>query len=176
MAETPVKLTGLMFALVSVKPGQDLAFNTWYDTDHVPENRALPGIFHAQRYYAPAALRALRGKIPEGAIRYEGGAYATIYFFESPVEEAQRVMGELAEQMWKVERMHRGGMPVWTCHFELVEAHARPDHFLSAGAFEVAPHKGILVAIREVVEPGFEEEISRWDHEVHAPDLLSCKG
>ncbi|PWR18494.1 DUF4286 family protein [Zavarzinia aquatilis] len=40
----------LFVALSRPTEGQEAAFNTWYDTTHVPEVCAIPGIFGARRY------------------------------------------------------------------------------------------------------------------------------
>ena len=53
-----MKLKGIMLYFLSCKPECQREFNYWYDTDHVPENRALPGIFHAQRYVATPDIAA----------------------------------------------------------------------------------------------------------------------
>lgn len=172
----PIKLTGMLLALLSVKPGEDLAFNRWHDEDHIPMNRALPGIYHAQRYYAPAAYRALRSPIPPGAIAYNGGAYCQIYYFEGAVEQCRDAMTQLAQDLWKVNRMFLGARAVWSANFHLLGAHVRPGHILSPGAVAVAPHRGIFVSIREVLDPPFAEELAAWDAQTHLPDVLTVPG
>lgn len=174
--ERPLKMTGLMFSLISTKPGEDLSFNRWHDEDHIPENRALRGVFHAQRYQAPAAYRTLRGAIPEGVMRYAGGAYCMIYYFERPVDDVAAEMGALAKDLWAVKRMHLGGMPVWSSTFDLIRVHVRKDHFLDAGAFPAAPHQGIFVSLRELLDPSYFDELNRWEDEVHEPEVLETPG
>jgi hypothetical protein len=40
----------LFLVLTNPVQGQDEAFNTWYDTQHVPEVLDVPGVVAAQRY------------------------------------------------------------------------------------------------------------------------------
>jgi hypothetical protein len=40
----------IFIALTNPIAGQDDAFNAWYDTEHVPEVLAIPGVVSAQRY------------------------------------------------------------------------------------------------------------------------------
>ena len=43
---------GLMFALLEPPPDMEEEFNEWYDTEHIPERKAIPGFLTAQRFVA----------------------------------------------------------------------------------------------------------------------------
>ncbi len=44
----------VMVVASSAKPGRDDDYNTWYDTDHIHEICALPGVISGKRYTAVA--------------------------------------------------------------------------------------------------------------------------
>lgn len=58
----------LFMALTNAGPGQDAAFNAWYDVHHLPEIvAALPGFVAGRRYQAPADQRQQTQPIPPWA-------------------------------------------------------------------------------------------------------------
>jgi hypothetical protein len=42
--------TSILFAEMTPPPGQEARFHDWYDTEHIPERLAVPGVASAQRY------------------------------------------------------------------------------------------------------------------------------
>jgi len=50
MAET--EKYGLLFAMLEPPGEMEEEFNDWYDTDHIPERKAIPGFITAQRFVA----------------------------------------------------------------------------------------------------------------------------
>lgn len=46
------KHLGLMFAVLEPPPDMEEEFNEWYDTEHIPERKAISGFLTAQRFVA----------------------------------------------------------------------------------------------------------------------------
>jgi hypothetical protein len=44
---------GLLLAMLEPPESMEEEFNAWYDTEHIPERRAIPGFLTAQRFVAP---------------------------------------------------------------------------------------------------------------------------
>ena len=53
---------------------------------------------------------------------------------------------------------------------------ARPGHFLSPGAFAVAPHRGLYASVREVLDATLSDHVDEWERDVLVPNLLSLPG
>ncbi len=51
-AEAPQGASGLLVATMNVDPAAEAEFNTWYDTEHLPQLGAVPGVLSARRYQA----------------------------------------------------------------------------------------------------------------------------
>ncbi len=49
-AGTEAVPAGLMLPLLRPGPGEDQAFNSWYDEEHAPARAALPGFLTARRW------------------------------------------------------------------------------------------------------------------------------
>ncbi|GEM_PF-2680711 len=45
---------GLLFAILEPPEAMEEEFNDWYDTEHIPERAAIPGILTCQRFVYPA--------------------------------------------------------------------------------------------------------------------------
>lgn len=68
---------GVMIVMTDVPAAEEERFNDWYDTEHVPERVALPGVRRARRYVrydaapqpAPGTVAAARG--PKYLVVYE---------------------------------------------------------------------------------------------------------
>lgn len=59
---------GLLLVMMDIDPEHEEDFNRWYDEEHVPERKAIPGFLTARRY------RAVEG----------GPKYLAIYELENP--------------------------------------------------------------------------------------------
>lgn len=73
MAATP----GVLIVMTDIPPEEEERFNRWYDTEHVPERVAVPGVRRARRYVryddapqpAPGTVAVRRG--PKYLVVYE---------------------------------------------------------------------------------------------------------
>ena len=98
---------GVMVVMTDVSPECEDSFNRWYDTEHVPERVALPGVRRARRYVryesspqpADGTVTAVRG--PKYLVVYEfddievlHGAWAELG--EDPSAESRRMYPEMS--------------------------------------------------------------------------------
>lgn len=143
---------GLLLAMLDPPESMEDEFNTWYDTEHIPERKAIPGFVTAQRFVAP-----------EGAPKY-----LAIYdvhdlgVFES---EAYRRVGPENYSPW-TQRINKH-LRIFIR--ELWEQVTPGDGKLSdeAGA--------VLVWWREA-SPGKKEECRRWYESRWLPGLSGANG
>lgn len=64
----PERGSGLLLVMMDINPEDEEDFNRWYDEEHVPERKAIPGFLTGRRY------RAVEG----------GPKYLALYEMESP--------------------------------------------------------------------------------------------
>ncbi len=79
--------TGLLLVMMDIDPEYEEDFNRWYDEEHVPERKAIPGFLTARRY------RAVEG----------GPKYLAIYEMDNPEvldSEAYRYVSEEGRTEW----------------------------------------------------------------------------
>ncbi|MBI2866481.1 MAG: hypothetical protein HYX99_03900 [Chloroflexi bacterium] len=168
-----MKLQGVLLFFLSCPPDRQAEFNQWYDTDHLPENRALPGVFHAQRYVAPPEYRALREAT---ALRDGGGSYLTVYFTENEVRETQKHVITLATQLREGGRFPDYFDSPFGAAFSIQAVALRPGLVLSPGAASVMPHQGAYILLDELTDSSQEQKVMDWYDQVHIPDTLRCPG
>ena len=65
-------------------PGEHQAYNRWHQLDHIPENLALPGIAHGQRWVRTPACEERHLASAEPAL--DRAHYVTLYLMTAPVE------------------------------------------------------------------------------------------
>jgi hypothetical protein len=169
-----MKLKGLFTPILHCNPGYHEQFNHWYDTDHIPENRALPGIFHAQRYYAPRRYREARDPLATDMVRHQGGEYLTLYYVDGDLTSTYQAFRDLAQRLRGEGRMFQemqgvlsSGQPFT---FERVWVHKGVR--LVPDAIPTAPHYGVYMILGEITDPAREKEFLQWEDETHIPSLL----
>jgi hypothetical protein len=158
-------------------PARHRDYNQWHQLDHLPENRALPGIACGERWvHSPACSEAARAP----AEPLEGVHYVALYLFREPTAEAIVAWQDLAERSFQwgrrperawVERPLMG-------FFSLVSATVAPRLALSAAALPLLPGRGVHVTVTRPREPHGEdaEAAFRWHDRVGVPALLELDG
>ncbi len=73
---------GVMIVMSQAIPGQEDEFNDWYDSKHIPELLAVPGVTSAQRF---VALPSARGQLPPQG-------YLAVYELDGDIDE---IMGHM---------------------------------------------------------------------------------
>jgi len=92
MTLTPVRLGQALFTMVDPARGHEVAYNRWYERDHIYSGCMIgPGWFAGRRWVAPKWLKELR--FPDTgpvASKTEDGSYLAIYWVHAPeMEEAE---------------------------------------------------------------------------------------
>jgi len=85
---------GVMIVMSNPTDGNEVAFNEWYETVHVPEVLAVPGVASARRFaIAPLDLPEVEGIEPPAPPSHR---YLVIYELDRPGNE---VMAELGTRL-----------------------------------------------------------------------------
>ena len=100
------KGSGLLLVMMDIDPEHEEDFNRWYDEEHVPERKAIPGFLTARRY------RAVEG----------GPKYLAIYEMDSPEvldSEAYRFVSEEGRSEWTARVVGRARNDVRNVYVEI---------------------------------------------------------
>ncbi len=86
------KVVAAFFSFVEVTdPNEHVSYNEWHMLDHVPENLALPGVCHGQRWVSTPAREV-------AAPELENVHYIQQYFFTNPIEKTVKEFIDLGAQ------------------------------------------------------------------------------
>lgn len=97
---------GVMVVMTDVDPAHEDAFNRWYDTEHVPERVALPGVRCAWRF----VRRESAPQPPADTVEVQRGAkYMVIYEYDD-LGVLEREWGALLEGPSETSRSMYGHM------------------------------------------------------------------
>ncbi len=100
------KGSGLLLVMMDIDPEHEEDFNRWYDEEHVPERKGIPGFLTARRY------RAVEG----------GPKYLAIYEMDSPEvldSEAYRFVSEEGRSEWTARVVGRARNYVRNVYVEI---------------------------------------------------------
>ena len=137
-------------------------YEEWHANDHLPENKALPGVVYANRWHAPQELRAVH-TIADPAL----GApqFLITYFFGEPLETSLEEWNLLAEELDGVGRMFAGRSVRLGGLFAFEHRETAPGLPLSPRAVPHRPHAGVFLHLAS------QTEFSGADHERFAATL-----
>jgi len=142
---------GILVAMLNFSDVAEDEFNDWYDLEHVPERRRVPGFLGAERWLAqsePKLSLAIYDLESIGVL--ESAAYRAVY--DNPTPWTKRVTGRC-----RMRLRYEG-------------AQLRPGE-ASAPANAVAC---LLVAMN--VAPEHEAELNEWYNVEHLPALAAVPG
>ena len=100
------KGSGLLLVMMDIDPEHEEDFNRWYDEEHVPERKGIPGFLTARRY------RAVEG----------GPKYLAIYEMDNPEvldSEAYRFVSEEGRSEWTARVVGRARNYVRNVYVEI---------------------------------------------------------
>ena len=80
----PEHAEGFLLNAMNVVPEHEAEFNEWYNTEHIPQLAAVPGVIMARRFHATAANRK----------------YVALYHLESPDVQATPAWKNAANTRW----------------------------------------------------------------------------
>ncbi len=156
------------------RPDEHGPYNEWHQLDHVPENIALPGIAHGQRWVCPPAYRDARScSEPE----LDPIHYVTTYLMTDPLEQTLRDFLDLGGRMNAIGgRFHRFRKSYLAGPFRLVESYAAPRVLVHRDVTPYRPHTGIHVTVADVLDASQLDDVTHWVDAVHVPDALADPG
>ncbi|MDT5024588.1 MAG: hypothetical protein QOE61_1014 [Micromonosporaceae bacterium] len=152
-------------------------YNAWHQLDHRPENLALPGVLHGERWVrSPDCIAA--GPSPIDALR--DVHYINMYWFSEPVEESFRDWQALGERSFQWGRRPDAQIvrrPLMGS-FSPVKGYVSPRVLVSPDALPFRPNRGVAIAVSRLADPhsAAAHDLFGWYDQVRIPDLLSCVG
>jgi hypothetical protein len=152
-------------------------YNAWHQLDHRPENLALPGVLHGERWVRSPDCAAAAPRASDGL---EGVHYVNMYWFREPVDESFREWQALAERSFQWGRRPDADLarrPMMGS-FSPVKGYVSPRVLVCADALPFRPNLGVALTVSRVVEPHgtrAHERFAWYDREL-IPDLLASPG
>jgi hypothetical protein len=169
-----MQATGVICAVLDCDADSIVAFNRWYDLEHVPPNVSLNGVMAGHRYAAPPDLHALRVTDPSSPLAGGRGSFVTLYTLCLPPADVVASMAELRDVLYATDRMkfpadkkvvRDGGA------FEIVSAVSSPDLALPAIDVPFVGHNGILMVRRRG-----SDEVASWYHRDWSSRVAGVEG
>ena len=132
-------------------PGEHHSYNEWHQYDHLPEQYAIPGIVHGERWVATPACRAAR------IVDHDelGGAhYLTLYLMADPVAPTLMAFQELAQRLRALGRFHEHRRSWLFGGWQLVDQAAATHALVSPEVIPWRPATGVFVVVEDSASDG----------------------
>ncbi|MGN5238465.1 hypothetical protein [Rhodococcus sp. SJ-2] len=156
-------------------PTSHAEYNAWHQLDHRPENLALDGVAHGERWvHSPDCAESTRT-----CEVLDGVHYVNSYWFRDPVDESFAQWQNLAVRTFQLGRRPdvRLSRRLAMGTFMPVKGYVSPRCLLSADALPIRPNRGISLVATRVQDPNgsvSEQFFAKQDREV-IPALLKCE-
>lgn len=163
------------FSFITLEdPSVRCDYNRWHQLDHLPENRALPGVIWGDRWALTEECRAYA----RGAQR--GIDFIGMYWFDSPSDEAVADWTQLGEDsfQWGRGPLIPGVKRDLLAFFKPVKGYSSSQAIVSPEVLPMRPHTGVHITVTKFDEAHSIEAHdahTREDHEV-IPALLAEDG
>lgn len=178
LPSTPETATRAFFSFPRVTdPARHRDYNAWHQLDHRPENLALPGVVHGDRWVRTPDCEAV-GRYPDEALA--GSQYVAMYWFAEPAAQSIAEWTDLGDRA-----VHQGRRPelAWTQRpmtrmFRPVQGHVAPRALVTLAALPFRPHRGVHLEVTRVetsLHPDVAD-LSQFEQETQVPDLLAREG
>lgn len=155
---------------------QHRAYNEWHQLDHLPENRALPGVGWGDRWGRPPEFKD--ASTPLGAL--DAVDYVTMYWFREPLEQSIAEWNKLAEDsfQWGRGALLPGVERRFLAFFTPVRGYASPRALVSPEVIPLRPHRGVHVSISRIHDQYSAQTHAHyvWEDRVLMPKLLDVPG
>lgn len=168
----------VFFSFPRVNPARRNDYHRWHLLDHQPENLALPGVLHGDRWVRTDACRAATEVDREPAL--SDADHVAMYWFADPVRESLAEWYELGRTTGE-----HGRRPDLAWTERLATGFFRPLGGAVTGGVTVTPaalpfrhHTGVVLEILRVAEPGSaaaDAHARRW-HEEALADVRRSEG
>ena len=129
-------------------PARHAAYNRWHQFDHLPQNLALPGVRHGQRWVRTPELRAsshVGGGVLAGDL--DAAHYVAMYWFAAPTRDSVRQWVRLGSRAGEVGRRPdvEWTRRRFTGFFTPVASAVGERALVTAGAVPHLPHAGVVL-------------------------------
>lgn len=145
--------TRVFFSFPEVtNPRRHRDYNAWHQLDHLPENLALPGVIHGERWVRTPECRAVSVDADEAL---SAAHYVAMYWFREPATTSIEEWVALGES---TERQGRRPELAWTERrltgfFRPVHGEVRPAAGVSVAALPWRPVRGVVLEVHRVEQP-----------------------
>ncbi|MFS3130761.1 hypothetical protein ACLM5J_20325 [Nocardioides sp. Bht2] len=173
----PAPRVGFLSLAKARDPKLHRAINEWHQLDHRPENLALEGVAHGERFVQTPKLAATahaRGG-------FEDFDYATLYWLDAPEGRAIEVWSEFAEQSFRegrrpdVDLVDRPYMDF----FRVAGYLPAPGSRLNTRALHFLPGTGVVIIARALPADAGRSALGRhhaWELDTVLPALANVPG
>jgi hypothetical protein len=175
---TPATSPGAFFSFPRITdPARHADYNAWHQYDHRPENLALPGVVHGDRWVrSPDCVAA--GAAPDPLLA--STHYLAMYWFAEPLEAsvaAWQRLGDTTLQQGRRPDLRYASRPLLG-FFRPVRGYLAPTTRVSTAALPFRPHRGVHVTVTAVDAPGSAaaEEQFEWHDRERLPRVLGLPG
>ena len=148
-------MRGLLLTMTEPRPEDEAEFNAWYDSEHLPERRGIPGFFSARRWIAVDAQPG-------------SGKYLGTYALARPeVLDSAPYLAHYGDGQLPWSKRNLGRCTVfrrWAC-----------EQILPGDAPPAPEAAGVFLACGDV-PAAHEDEFNRWYDEEHVPLLTKVPG
>lgn len=150
------------------------AYNRWHQLDHLPENRALPGVIWGDRWALTADCREV------AAGPWQELDFMAMYWFAEPADTAVDAWTQLGEDsfQWGRGPLIPGVRRELLAFFKPVKSYASQQAIVAPKVLPMRPHTGVHVTVTEFAEPHSADVHTRHTHEDQTviPALLDIDG
>jgi hypothetical protein len=171
-----MRIDAVTVALLDMPHQDALAFNRWYDLDHLPEHVSKNDVVTGQRYVATRPTRRAPGVVA-GDLTQSHPPYATVYSFGGPLDflddEAVAGWHDKDRTIVKAGRYWRGGSIAFSTSWRPAEAHTRTSIQIDGDAVLHLPHRSVIFSFGRVNDA---DKAASWWNATQNPDLLDVPG
>ncbi|MEV4873226.1 hypothetical protein [Streptomyces syringium] len=166
-----------LITLVEPDPGQERAYNRWYEDDHfIAGAMAMPWIYAGRRWVATRELRELRHPAQSAVARpVTAGCYLSVYWItEGRYDEHMRWTVGINKRLHRDGRIHQARRHVFTA-FQDHEATVYRDGTEGPRDFHALdhPYPGLVLEVIDANGPREREELLRWLGAERLPERLT---
>jgi hypothetical protein len=124
---------GFLLVTMQPPPAFEEEFNAWYDTEHIPERLAVPGILTARRYVCASghpkylAMYDLESHAVMSSPAYVRVGYENASPWTKRVTSRVSPRRATGDQIWPGDRLTRGGAAVLLVRFRSLAVTSGPE-------------------------------------------------
>jgi hypothetical protein len=152
-------------------------YNAWHQLDHRPENLALPGVLHGERWVRSPDCAAVSPPVSDelGDVHY-----VNMYWFRDPADESFREWQALAERSFQWGRRPDTAIArrALMGSFSPVKGYVSRRVAVSADALPFRPNRGIAITVSRLTDPhgAAAHERFAWYDSTFIPELVESPG